>query len=69
MIDGQEEYAIDKLLRQRDGPHEQEIEVKWKGWTDEHNTWEPRSELLKDVPQMVAAFDSRPRRGRPPKQR
>lgn len=55
----QEEFVVEELLRQRFRDHMAEIEVKWKGWNHEDNTWEPRSQLLKDVPDMVADFDSR----------
>ena len=62
MEENQEEFVVERLLRERlldDG--ELEIEVKWKYWADQHNTWQPRIQLLLDVPQMVADFDSRVR--------
>ena len=59
MHDGQEEFAVEKLLREKPGPSGSLIEVNWKGWTSDHNTWELRSQLLEDVPDMLAEFDHR----------
>lgn len=56
----QEEYSVERLLREKPGNLGSVIEVKWKGWNTEHNTWELRGQLLEDVPNMVAEFDSRP---------
>jgi hypothetical protein len=59
MHDGQEEYTVENLLREKPGPLGSLIEVKWKGWTTDHNTWQLRSQLLEDVPDMLAEFDDR----------
>lgn len=61
MSDDKEEHVLEALLRERPGDLGSVIEVKWQGWTTEHNTWELRSQLLEDVPDMVTDFDSRPR--------
>jgi hypothetical protein len=68
-VDGRpDEYTIEKLVRQLPDEHGQPlIEVKWKGYGSEENTWEPRSELEQQVPNMIQRFDMRPRRGRPKK--
>jgi hypothetical protein len=55
----QEEHSVERLLREKPGNSGSVIEVKWKGWTTEHNTWELRSQLLEDFPDMIAEFDSR----------
>ena len=31
--------------------------VKWENYDDTHNTWESRTKLLKDIPNMVKEFD------------
>ena len=33
--------------------------VKWEGFNKEHNTWEPESSLLEDVPEMVVDFNDK----------
>lgn len=61
LSEGQEEWVVEKLLRS-DGD---QIEVKWKGYGE--TTWEPRDRLNEDVPEMVRAFETRRRPGRPRK--
>ena len=48
------EYVVEKLLRC--SPDDSRIEVKWKGYED--TTWESRTRLLEDVPELVAAMDA-----------
>ena len=59
MHEDQEEFTVEKLLKEGPGPLGSLIEVKWKGWTSDHNTWELRSQLFQDVPDMLAEFDDR----------
>ena len=33
--------------------------VKWEGFNKDHNTWEPESSLLEDVPEMVVDFNDK----------
>ena len=43
-----EEYEVERIINKRPvagRDDEYEYEVKWKGYTDEHNTWEPTSHL------------------------
>jgi Chromo (CHRromatin Organisation MOdifier) domain len=65
VIDGQEEWVIEKLQRQRGSDANGEVLVKWKGFKETDSTWEPRAKLREDVPEMLAQFDKRPRKGRP----
>jgi hypothetical protein len=49
-VDGEgpeeEEYIVDKILDKRKGKNGQvEYLLKWKGYGDDDNTWEPRSNL------------------------
>jgi hypothetical protein len=57
------ESVVESLLREKPGDTGPMVEVKWKGWNADDNTWEPRSQLLEDVPDMVAELDSRVRAG------
>ena len=50
LIEGEEEYEIDKILDHRDKPSRQkgkthEYLVKWLGYGSEHNTWEAELSL------------------------
>ena len=51
----EEEFFIEKLLQ--DSQDGDTVEVKWKGY--QATTWEPRSRLEQDVPDMLGAFDAR----------
>ena len=33
--------------------------VKWEGFNKGHNTWEPESSLLEDVPEMVVDYNDK----------
>ena len=33
--------------------------VKWEGFNRDHNTWEPESSLLEDVPEMVVDYNDK----------
>ena len=33
--------------------------VKWEGFNKDHNTWEPESSLLEDVPEMVVDYNDK----------
>ena len=53
-----EKFEIEKLIRRfKAGNNENFYEVKWKGYSEITN--EPRSNLLKDVPDMVKAFEKK----------
>ena len=50
-----DEYVVERLIRVKNFKGVQRILVKWKGYDE--TTWEPRAQLLEDVPEMVRAFD------------
>ena len=53
-----EKFEIEKLIRRfKAGNNENFYEVKWKGYSETTN--EPRSNLLKDVPEMVKEFEKK----------
>ena len=48
---------VSRLLAQRAGANgEMEIRVRWLGFTSAFDTWEPISNLVEDVPDMVQQF-------------
>jgi hypothetical protein len=56
--DGTLQFEVEAILKQRGTGRNRQLMVRWHGYTPEWDTWEPRSELMKDVPNLVLKFEA-----------
>lgn len=53
IVDGKEQYVVESLGAKKKIKNKVHYLVKWKGFDSKDNTWEPRAQLVKDVPEIV----------------
>ena len=54
-IEGEEEYEVEKILDVKKAGRQLQYLVKWKGWGEESNSWEPKANL-KNAPLAIQDF-------------
>jgi Integrase zinc binding domain/Chromo (CHRromatin Organisation MOdifier) domain len=52
-------YQLERLVAARSHHGQRQLRVRWTGFPPSSDTWEPRSALLEDVPQLVRQFEKR----------
>ena len=55
---GKKTYIVDKLMDRKKLKNRIVFLVRWKGFNSDHDTWEPRAQLIKDVPDEVKQFET-----------
>jgi hypothetical protein len=57
LIEGQEEWEVDQILDKRTHRRKAQYLIKWKGYSDAHNSWEPVENIW--APALILAFNDR----------
>ena len=54
LIKGQLEWKVEEILNSRQYRHKLQYLIKWKGYSDAHNSWEPKENVT--APALLAAY-------------
>lgn len=55
--EGEEEFTVEKILDKRVRASKVEYLIKWEGYPDTENTWEPQENL--DCPDIISAYEEK----------
>jgi AAA+ superfamily predicted ATPase len=53
----QRKFIVEKILDKKKIKSKIHFLIKWKGKPDSANSWEPRTNLIKDIPDMVKEYE------------
>ena len=53
-------YIVEKILDKKTDPKDKRVYfyVKWKNYSEKESTWEPRSNLINEVPDLIKEYDA-----------
>ena len=57
MPDGEVKYEIDRIVQQRKARQGLQYLVRWAGYSDADNTWEPAAYIRKKAPKVVQIWE------------
>src|SRR5882672_7387725 len=57
LIEGQPEWEVEEILNSRQYRRKLQYLIKWKGYSDAHNSWEPKENVT--APALLAAYHER----------
>lgn len=63
MSDQEEEYVVEKIVDKKLAGGVENYLVKWKGYSNKHNTWEPLDHFKSSM-KMVRAFNAKKRKAK-----
>ena len=52
-------YEVEKLLDAKNEGRTKYLLVKWKGYPRSESTWQKRTSLMKEIPQMIINFEKK----------
>ena len=54
-----EKWIIEKIIKRTTIKGKIHYRIKWKGWAAKHNSYQPRDELVEDVPGMIEQYEDK----------
>ncbi|OWY99967.1 Pol Polyprotein, partial [Phytophthora megakarya] len=58
---GELHYHVERVLQERRLRRKRQLWVKWRGYPESQNSWEPYERLLADCPKAVAIWEQKRR--------
>ena len=56
-INDQDAYEVEAILDKKKIKNKIHYFVKWKGFNSRSNSWEPRTNLIEDVPDLIKEYE------------
>src|SRR5579863_5302281 len=57
LVEGQPEWEVEKILQERTRRGKKQYLIRWKGYSEAHDSWEPKANL--NAPELLQAFHQR----------